>query len=268
MSDVIKIPGVVPITEADYNAHPAERNSDLGYLLKSPAHYWHHKNSPRKTKDCFEFGTAAHFAILEPTKFYDIYQALPKSCDLRTAIGKAAKAEIVAAGKTPLKHDEYDAIERMIESVYSHPTASKYLTGGVVEHAYFWTDPVTGIACKAKPDYLRTDNVYIDLKTTDDAGPEAFQRSAMKWGYPRQMAYYQDGLKEATKRELAGTILLAVEYEAPYAVGIYAPDDLMIEYGRQQYQRALDILAECRKTNLYPGYDVKTQALSLPGWIK
>lgn len=262
------ISGIVPITEADYNRHPATRNSDLGHLLKSPAHYWHHKNSPREATDAMELGTAIHFGVLEPEKFYARYAALPETCDLRTKLGQAAKAAIAESGKMPLKAAEFQTVERIIEAVYSHPNASKYLSGGKVEHAYFWTDPESGVECKAKPDYLRDDGIYIDLKSTEDASADEFVRSVMKYGYPRQAAFYQDGLKAATGRTLAGTVFIAVEKKAPHGIGVFMPDDLMIEYGRAQYKEALATLAECLRANQFPGYTTETQALSLPGWVK
>lgn len=259
--------GVVSISEAEYNAHPFERNSDLGYLLQSPAHYWHHKNAPKKPKDCFEFGTAAHLGVLEPKRFYNECAALSEGCDLRTTKGKAEKAALAEAGKRPLKAEDYHAIERIIDAVYSHPTASKYLSGGVVEHAVFWKDQETGVGCKAKPDYYRTaDNIYIDLKTTDNASLDAFERSAFKWGYPRQAAFYQDGIRAATGRQLSGTVFIAVEYQEPYGVSVFMPDDLMIEYGRQQYRQCLSILKKCQAANSFPGYPEGTQVLALPRW--
>lgn len=265
----VKTPsGVVPMSEADYNNHPAVRNSELGYLLRSPAHWWAYKRNPPEPSDAQAFGTACHFGVLEPQKFFDRYAALPEGCDLRTAAGKAAKAELIAANRIPLKADEYQRINAIIEAVYSHPTASKYLTGGVVENAYFWTDPDTGIQCKARPDYLRDDSIYIDLKTTDDASHAEFTRSVGKWAYARQAAFYIDGLKAATGRVSAGCVLIAVEKEPPYGIGVYVLDDAAMECGRGQYKRALLTLSACQKTGVYPCYPEETQAITLPEWAK
>lgn len=260
--------GVIEMDEAAYNAHPAERNSSLGYALKSLAHYRAHKQQPIESTDAQAFGTAAHFGVLEPQKFYARYAAMPVGTDLRTTSGKAAKAAILESGKTPLKADEFQDVERIIEAVYSHPTASKYLTGGVTEHSYFWTDPETGIQCKARPDYLREDGIYVDLKTTDDASAGEFSRSAAKWAYHRQAAFYQDGLKHATGRDLVGCVLIAVEKESPYGIGVFVLDETAVDFGRIQYKAALSAIAEGRRTNVWPGYPTETQTIFLPGWMK
>jgi len=260
--------GVVEMDEQTYNAHPAERNSALGYALKSLAHYRAYKQRPPESTDAQAFGTAAHFGVLEPQKFYSRYAAMPAGTDLRTTAGKNAKAAILEAGKTPLKADEFADVERIIEAVYSHPTASKYLTGGLTEHSYFWTDPDTGIECKARPDYLRDDGIYIDLKTTDDASAAEFARSAAKWNYHRQCAFYSDGLKVATGRDLVGCVLIAVEKAPPYGIGVFVMDTHAIDFGRIQYKAALTAIAEGRRTNQWPGYPAETQTIFLPGWMK
>jgi exodeoxyribonuclease VIII len=138
----------------------------------------------------------------------------------------------------------------------------------VTEHCYFWRDAETGLECKARPDYLRADNIYIDLKTTDDASHEEFSRSVAKWAYFRQAAFYTDGLKAATGRDLAGCVLIAVEKEPPYGVAVYVLDDTAIEFGRLKYKQALYTIAECRKRNEWPGYPTETQTIVLPGWMK
>lgn len=266
--DGTSLVGVIEMGEADYNAHPSERNSSLGYALKSLAHYRAHKRQPIGSTDAQAFGTAAHFGVLEPQKFYQRYAPLGADYDGRTTAGKAVKAAIIAAGKVPLKSGEFHDVEGIIEAVYSHPTASKYLTGGVTEHSYFWTDPDTGIECKARPDYLRNDGIYIDLKTTDDASVEEFSKSAAKWAYHRQAAFYQDGLKTATGRDLVGCVLIAVEKESPYGIGVFVLDENAVEFGRIQYKKALAAIAEGRKTGVWPGYPSETQTIFLPGWMK
>lgn len=268
----------LPIEE--YHAHPSISNSGLGHLMRSPAHYIAYRNEPHRPTAAQELGVAVHFAILEPKLFFSRYVKRPEAPALKTTEGKPAEkpwatkegkailAELSRGGtRTVLPADEFEQIERILEEVHSHPTASALLSKGKTEQSIFWTDAETGIQCRARPDYLRNDGVFVDVKTTQDASYKAFQRSMGQYGYHRQAAFGMDGLRAATGRGDIGWALIAIECEAPVGIAVYVLDDTAIGIGRNEYRGALTRLADCIKTDTWPCYPTETQALELPRWM-
>jgi len=106
----------------------------------------------------------------------------------------------------------------------------------------------------------------VDLKSTEDASAEAFQRSAWNWRYWVQAAWYMDGVEQATGQRPDAFVFAAFEKAAPYAPAFYFADELMLDMGRKEYRRLLRILAECKATDTWGGYDTAVTPLTVPLW--
>lgn len=170
--------------------------------------------------------------------------------------------------RTVLSQEVWDQLHAMRDAVMSHPAASALLTKvpGVAEQSVYWHDPITGVLCRCRPDWWRSDDVLVDLKSTEDASPEGFAKSIANWRYDVQAPYYLDGVQIATGRKPRGFVFVAVEKKAPYAVGVYVLDAESLELGRAQYQHDLKIYAECQRSGQWPGYGDKIQVINLPAW--
>ncbi len=82
----------------------------------------------------------------------------------------------------------------VLASVKQHAKALKVFSEGVSERSIFWVDPATGQPCRVRPDYYREDiGVVFALKSTADAGFEAFRRDIFRYGYHISAAMYLDG---------------------------------------------------------------------------
>ena len=217
-------------------------------------------------------GTAIHTAVLEPETFLDRYVILPEGIDRRTKDGKAeyaileGKAE--AKGAQLLPYADFDKVMAIKSACHTHPMAKQLFRDGKAEMSVFWTDEETGVLCKCRPDWLLGgDNpAILDLKSTEDASPDGFTRSAYKYRYHVQAAWYLDGLEAALGVKPDVFMFLAVEKSAPYAPAFYYADDAMITAGRAEYRRLLRLFAKCQSENDWPGYPTKLQALTLPKW--
>ena len=154
------------------------------------------------------------------------------------------------------------------EAIRKNPVADKLLKGGKSEESYFWTDSVTGIECKCRPDYLRPDGIVVDLKTTENASPEKFVKSAYDYRYYVQAWWYLHGLKQCGI-DAHDFIFIAVEKKPPYAVCVYAADDLMLQLGEREAVENLRTYAECEKSGIWYGYEKEPEihSLSLPDWV-
>jgi hypothetical protein len=240
-------------------------SSDIRRLLRSPAHY---RNPQKLESPALAFGSLAHTFVLEPHIAEARYR--PRAdVDGRTKEGKATRdweASLAAQqGIQFVSRADYDAATSIASSVRTHLGASALIAGGMAETAGI-CDGFCDVNVRIKPDY-RTDSTIIDLKTTTDARPDAFVRSVVNFGYEVQAAFYVDVAQaiDGLKRDF---YWVAVEKDAPFAVAVYKASDEMLERGRQQYRKAIDLYKECASLDLWPAYSQQVQTLELPGWLK
>lgn len=264
------LPGRI-ISNKDYHADTSRiSKSGLDLINKSPLHFWDAKLNPARKKiedtEALLIGRAWHVATLEYSNFNTEFAVSP-GFNRRTKEGKEdyeffAKS---VAGKEVIDLDQYQLVMAMREATLANPVAKALLASGLVENTYTWTDQETGIECKCRPDFLNNNRLCVDLKSTNDASPEAFGRSANEFRYPVQGAYYSDGL-EANGIQLDGFVFIAVEKKPPYAVACYYLDARGFDLGRKLYKTNLRTYAECKATNTWPGYSDIITPLQLPGW--
>jgi homoserine acetyltransferase len=240
-------------------------STDIRRLLRSPAHY---KNPTIQDSPALAFGSLVHEFVLLPNSAEARYR--PKAnVDGRTKEGKTVRDwEASLAAQQGIKfitEADYNAAVNITASVRTHLGASALLAGGVAETAGIVSD-FLGVNCRIKPDY-RTDRYIVDLKTCVDGRQDAFCRSVINFGYEVQAAYYLD-VAEAIDGKKRKFYWVAVEKDAPYAVAVYEASEAMIERGRTQYLKAIELYKECAAMDLWPAYSQQIQQLDLPGWIK
>jgi hypothetical protein len=178
-----------------------------------------------------------------------------------------------------LTKEQWDQLHAMRNAVCRHPAAAALLTGCkyVTEHSVYARDPQTGELRRCRPDLWRFDGIMGDLKTTEDAGPEAFARSIAKWGYDVQHPYYLDtaslALEQSPPDEFAAHptkatafVFVVVEKSFPHAVAVYVLDEASVALGRAKYRDSLNTYAECKRTGVWPGYGDAVQMIGVPAW--
>lgn len=177
-------------------------------------------------------------------------------------------------GKEIISQEEFAEISAMRDAVMAHPKAGALLApgAGVAEMSCYWRDPETGVLCRCRPDFYRTDGVVVDLKSTVDASPDGFSKSINSWRYHVQAAFYLDGIRSAIEQGASDMALpqafvfIAVEKSAPHAVAAYFIEAESVDIGRREYRADLDRYAECVASNRWPGYGDKIQSIGLPEW--
>jgi len=240
-------------------------STDIRRILRSPAHY---KNPTIQDSPALAFGSLVHEFVLLPDAAEARYR--PKAnVDGRTKEGKAVRdweASLAAQqGVKFIAEADYNAATSIATSVRTHMGATSLFTSGVAETAGIISD-FLGVNCRIKPDY-RTDNHIVDLKTCVDARPDPFVRSVINFSYQVQAALYVD-VAETIDGKKRDFYWVAVEKDAPYAVAVYKASEEMLEHGRQQYRKAIDLYKECAALDLWPAYSQQVQTLELPGWVK
>lgn len=268
MNAVAPIQSRVPNDE--YRALPSLNISALKELQKSPLHYRYARENP-KTSPAMTLGTAAHCATLEPERFcrdYAIWSGRTAAGRMSPRTGKAWEAFVAdQGGKLILTEDECSDAMTMAAAVRADPVAAKYLAAGEPEVTLAW--PMHGRDCKGRVDWLTHmdgEPVIVGLKTARECRHFAFGAAAAKLGYPLQWAWYQD-LYEGIKGHRARMVEMVVESAPPHAVVVYVIPDDILEYGRDEYRRLLEILAACERDNHWPGPAETEQILTLPSWV-
>lgn len=259
-----KLKGIFTVDNDSYHLGPGISRSSLDKIKKSPAHYLASKDAPMDQTPALIFGQALHDALLSPDVFAANYAFRPEGMDGRSKAYKdwATQNE----GKILLKDEEKQAINGILKSIHAHPIASQFFKDGEPERAVYWNDPITGLLCKCKPDWLRNDALVVDIKTTIDASYEEFSKSIYNYGYHRQAAWYVDGIEESLGRKIQNFVTLACEKEPPFAVALYDIDDGSLDKGREEYRKLLDRLTICQQKGEWPSYPIEVQSIAIPHW--
>ena len=262
---------VPDLPDVDYHASPALSSSGARAILRSPARFAYEREHGRPDTKAFDEGHAAHALVLGvgAPLFTPCDETGEPYTEWRSADAKRQVTEARAAGCTPLKADQVAMVTAMAARLREHPVAAALLaTPGHPEVSGFWTDERTGVACRVRYDWLRRTPdgwVAVDYKSTDDASPEAFARSAAKYGYHQQDPWYRDAAPLLGLGDLP-FVFVAQEKKPPYLVACYELDDAAVAAGRRRNRAALELFAECTATGVWPGYDPGITTLRLPAW--
>jgi exodeoxyribonuclease VIII len=251
------------VPSEEYHAAPGTSKTGLDQLDRSPAHFLEYITSGNKETPARRFGQLFHRYILEP----DLCRLAVWDGPARnTKAGKEAWSEFLEKhqGHEIVTAEEAATLEGMRKSVYAHPAARDLMDiPGRCELSRWNIEPNTDELCKVRPDKLLSLGFACDLKTCEDASPEGFAKSAARYRYHVQAAFYQDiGQME---RDFP---FIAVEKTAPFAVGVYRLSREDISAGRYFYLKGLERLAQCKISNSWPAYSEKIETLTLPAWAK
>jgi hypothetical protein len=254
-----------------YQAVNALSNGGLQMLSRSPAHLFAWTQDARRPargeRPGQLEGTLAHCMILEPGEYPFRYVVGPP-------VSRATKEwkEFVARhpGFVCLKPDQAESANRQAASVRAHPDVAKLLARGHAEVSAFWTDPVTGVACKCRPDWVHPIEgqgvILLDVKTYSDASPAEFARQVARKRYHWQAAWYSDGYAIAAGVPVLGFVFVAVESEWPFAASAVMLDDESLDIARREIRPLVLRYKECNASGVWPGYPIGIEQIQLPAW--
>jgi hypothetical protein len=215
-----------------------------------------------------QVGTALHTLVLQPENFdAEVVEAL--DLPRRSNADKATHEQFAEthAGKLIISPDDMQRVKSMRDAIIDHPAANFLLSqDGPREVSALWTDKEHPLQCKARPDLtIERLRALVDVKTTSDASPSEFARSAANFGYHAQAAWYLRGMN-ALDIDVHRFIFICVESKAPYAVAVYRLDDEAIEKGRELMRAAMPVLASAYESGNWHGYSDEIEDLNLPSW--
>ena len=263
----MRAPGLYPgIPEAEYHADDALSQSGAKLILDAPARYRWDRDHQHEPSEAQELGSITHAIALGQPDVHHLVDA----DSWRTAKARTERDEARAAGLIPVLPAQFAKAQAMADALRNHPYVGAVLAAdGDNELSMWWEDTRTGIACRGRLDALRVDangtHVLVDVKTAANVAPRPFGKSAADHGYHLQAWAYLDGYRTLTGHD-AAYVLVVVESTEPYWVAPYTLTTLQLDAGREKWETALDLYAECVATNTWPAYPTDPQPIEMPTW--
>lgn len=269
----------------EYHAVQAVSASALRVFARSP---WHYKNriDVQQTRPMLR-GSLAHCALLEPDAMSARYIVAPEDAPKRPTAAQwvakksnesseAAKTwwrefEQRASSREIITADEFAMCQAQLRAIAEVPELASLLSTGHGEASIFWTDPDTGLYCKARLDWLQIEGRkgrILELKSTADESPSGFGRTAARMRYELQRAHYIDAVKYGARLEFDGFTWAAVTSAAPVLAVPYDLTAEMIEQANDDRAELLQRMAYCREHNNWPSYGQGVQPLDYPAYAK
>ena len=240
-------------------------HSLLKYMALSPAHYRQAcidtAEGKRKPSRAMNVGTIGHRLLLgqrdghrivkfdgarRAGKAWETFAAEHEGCDIVTAKEWADAEAIVAVAR----EDE---------------VAGPLLSGARFEVPLRWSDG--SIACATDGVDVVGRSFIADVKFTNSAEPQKFQRHALHMAWVTQLAFYEDGARARGLDVSMGVLLIAIECTPPYAVTVHMLDGPLLEHGRKTYRGWLERLRVCEENDHWPGYASGIVPFTLPPWL-
>ena len=252
----------------DYCALYAVNNSLLKVLDVSPAALVAHLRTGVEDRDTLRYGRLFHTLVLEPERFEADYALYHGS---RRAGKEWLEFEAVHAARTiiPVGTDASAAtmasMMSMADAVRAYAPAAEVLDGADTEVTIIWTDPETGIVCKARPDIIGN-GTLADLKKTRSTVERRFSAQAADLGYFEQLAFYRRSIVHGLGWTPKRVCFIAAEDAAPHEPAVFDVDADTLDAADKRVSARLRRLAECRDSGAWPGRHASPVALTAPRW--
>lgn len=187
-------------------------------------------------------------------------------------IEQQESAQALMEGKELVSAADYDKVVAMREVLCNIPAYNAIVNSETAQKELSIFGEILGVGVKIRIDHVDVVDgvVYItDYKTTADASPEGFGKSAFKHGYLAKMALQRDLFVKAFNEKRKVVVgLLAQEKVEPYLPMLYTLTDEQLRIGRLQYLEALATYKKCKELDSWPGYSngITEQELIVPDW--
>jgi hypothetical protein len=239
--------------------------SNLKQFKKSPRHYIEYLTGERKKSDVFTKGSLIDCLALEPEKFDD-YFVLYSDFNKRLKENKSKLDEYVELetkamekGLTMVTDEVYKEAKICVEALYDHNEARTLLEAkSNVQMKINWIDKATRLPLIGKIDFESNawgSHYLVDLKSSDGAEPDVFNRDIFNYGYNIQCAVYLIAYQKKFFK-FPEYLNLVVEKKPPYNVTIMYYDGKECEASKDEFYGLLKAFRRCMDEGKWAmGYD-------------
>ena len=229
--------------------------SSLKQMALSPAHYRYSVDHGVDETRAMRVGSVVHALVLGGP--YHLYEGERR--------GKAWSEfrDEHADGHTIVTSSEYEDAAAIAAAVLADPVAAQVLAGPhQTELTLEWE--WLGRACAGRLDLVRSD-VVVELKVSNSAEPDRFERLAFRLGYHAQLAWY---LRALGRPLSSRAVIVVVEDKPPYPVTVRQLTERALEMGEKQCRLWIERLLCCEAADAWPGYAQTVIPLDVPEWAE
>lgn len=193
--------------------------------------------------------------------------------DVKWLIEQQESAQALVEGKELVSAADYDKVVSMREVLCNIQAYDAIVNSETAQKELSIFGEILGVGVKIRIDHVDVvDGIVMitDYKTTADASPEGFGKSAFSHGYLAKMALQRDLFVKAFNEKRKVVVgLLAQEKVEPYLPMLYTLTDEQLRIGRLQYLEALATYKKCKELDIWPGYSngITEQELMIPDWV-
>ncbi len=211
------------------------------------------------------FGTAAHMLILEgEALFNQAYAVEDGPVNPRTGkpYGSDTKRHsdwLETLDRPTISTADHTKMCEMWDSFYSHDGIAAVMSLGGTPELVARTE-MLDVECQSKIDWLSEEhNVMLDLKTCRDL--DDFEHDAKRFGYVKQMAFYEAMVGEIDGEVPDQVYVAAVEKKAPYRAGLWRIRHDSLYEANQWVSRQLTRYRKSLTTNTWLSHFDNTRSL-------
>lgn len=267
------------MTRTEYRALPGLNFSTAKFLLRSPQHYRHAKDTPIEPTDEMKLGTWVHEAFLEDR--LPPVEPAPETLDgKKWTIQRNDCKEYVAAkearGIEIVSRTLFSRYAGMVLALKESKMANRFKAGCSERESAAQANIDGGLLIKGLLDGWGVDRngvpFIVDLKTTDDASPNAFAKTIVNRDYDLQAVWYMTlkgwlDRNPANGTESATFCWIAVENKAPFTVQCYLATYAVIASGRHKMAKVIRAYQKGIIEGFQTGYsNDEILPIGIPGW--
>ena len=280
-------PGVYPDLPIDaYHASNGYSSSQLKTVLKSPYqfHYEYVREAPKldltkwgNTRRPLAIGGATAALMDSQKVFHTGYVVIDAETSKTNKNSKAFKEQFATLteanpDKTVILHQEYEQAQSIAEAAHNHPDIwTREQLNGLLDNpdlrsecSHYHEDSETGLLVKTRPDLGIPRALCADIKTTSDCGSWTFSKRILDMGHHIQAAMGLDIINHVELSAIENWLLIVIEQQPPYDVAAYYLGKPTLLKGYERYRYALRRLADCLRTDEWPGKQSGIEEINIP----
>jgi hypothetical protein len=260
----------VSIDEYHNEKETYSNSSIVAFANKGPLKFDYERKNPPKIstqkQHNFDIGNAVHTLVLEPEKYKHRFVTPPDTLPKSKNSKKYQEWAKENSDKIILSEEDDLLVRAMSDSVLSRKSARKYLTGGWSEYSFAFDHPA-GIRIKYRPDHIPFPGSFTNLKTHMSWGNKDICTSIYDMKYHWGAYISKKGAEFLTGKH-HDYFFVIVDKEPPHDVKTFRCDDELLEIARIEVEPVIESLAECHKTNTWPGHPDEVQSTVVPEWLR
>lgn len=168
--------------------------------------------------------------------------------------------------------DDMDRVHKAVECVMDNDMARRCVQGAespevsLMSHVDVRGEPLQLV--RTRPDlWLRSKRIMSDVKTTDDASRESFEKSIFNFGYYRQAGLYTR-MADLHGEPVDDFLIIAVEKSEPFDCAVYRITDEVIDAGWRQSVPLIEAFNICVESGEWPGLGDQITDIGVPAWAQ